>query len=130
MHDDDNDEKENRELKPQLVQWATVEPQRCRQTDANHFEILYAGQWLKVTDQPPSHGLILAATLEACWSRQIYFRVEYFPSYEDDPAEIRVGCIYKTFRYTNEEEGREFIGMIPALLLLEYLERLQDTDSN
>ena len=89
-----------------------------------------AGNWLMVTDQPSSHGLIIAAALEACWNRQIYCRIEYIPGYEDDPAEVRVGCIYKAFRYTYEEEGREFIQMIPALLLLEYLERLESINSN
>ncbi len=125
-----DDERENRELKPQLVQWATIEPQRCRQIDADHFEVLYAGQWLRVTERPPSHGLIIAAALEACWSRQIYCRIEYIPGYEDDPAEVRVGCIYKAFRYKYEEAGNEFINMIPALLLLEYLERLESINSN
>jgi hypothetical protein len=124
-----DDERENRELKPQLAQWAIVEPQRCRQIDADHFEVLYAEQWFNVTDQPPSHGLIIAAALEACWSRQIYCQIEYSPGYQDDPAEIRVGCIYKAFRYTFEEESREFIQMIPALLLLEYLERLESINA-
>lgn len=113
---------EERELKSLLSQWAAVEPQRCRQKDDTKFDVRYSGQWLPVSDDSASHGLIIAAVLEACHSNRIYCCIEYTPRYEDEPPAIQVGCVHKAFLW---DEGEEVISSISPFLLTEYLEQLQ-----
>ncbi|WP_178381643.1 hypothetical protein [[Phormidium ambiguum] IAM M-71] len=48
----------NPDLHSLLLQWTTLEPQRCRQQDDIHFEVQYLGHWLTITDQPVSHGIV------------------------------------------------------------------------
>ena len=117
----------NPDLHSLLVRWTTLEPQRCRQQDDNHFQVLYLGYWLSATDQPASHGNIIAAVLAGCQDNQIYAYIDYTPRYENEKATVEVGCIPKRFCY---REGDEVISFIPMLLLMEYLERLEEKITN
>lgn len=110
------------DLRSLLSQWANLEPQRCRQQGEKHFEVLYLGEWLAVTDQRANHGSIIAAVLAGCQDNQIHCAIDYTPRWEDQAATVEVGCIPKMFRY---REGDEVISSIPMLLLVEYLERLR-----
>lgn len=117
----------NPDLHSLLLQWTTLEPQRCRQQDDIHFEVRYLDHWLTITDQPVSHGNIIAAVLAGCQENQIYCTIDYTPRYENIAATIEVGCIPKMFRY---RDGDEVISSIPTLLLMEYLSRLQRRSDN
>ena len=111
------------ELTSLLLRWAAIEAQRCRRRDEDSFEVLYLGCWMAVTADSAGHGPIIAAVLGGCEENRIHCEIDYTPRYEREPANISVGCIPRMFRF---DEGDEVIASIFLLLLMEYLERLED----
>ena len=110
-------------LQSLLAYWARIEPQRCHYLEDDCFEVKYYDQWIAVKPDITSHGAIIAALLHACQEHSIYCKLEFTPRYEETPHTIQVGCIYKVFRYREEDD---VITDIPLLLLTEYLERLEN----
>ncbi|MEK6324752.1 MAG: hypothetical protein AABN33_24180 [Acidobacteriota bacterium] len=110
------------ELRSLLSRWAAVEPKRCRQRNDFSFDVAYLGQWITVTVQAISHGAIIASVLAGCQENEIFCSIDYTPRYDQQPASVEVGCVFRAFRYA---EGEEVISSIPGLLLKEYLEQLE-----
>jgi hypothetical protein len=107
-----------------LSKWSVLEPDRCRRKDTTSFKVLYADNWMEVTSDSTSHGLIVAAAMEGCHKNRIYFNIDYTPEHKEQSAQIEVGCIPKMFRW---DKGDDVVYNIPILLLEEYLDRLQKT---
>jgi hypothetical protein len=82
---------------------------------------------MPITAQRESQGAIIAAVLEGCHQNRIYCNIEYTPRYEDEQPTVQVGCIHRAFRW---DEGEGVIYSIPNLLLTEYLEQLQEAETN
>lgn len=104
-----------------LKKWATLEPQRCRQRNQTSFEVLYQGDWYSVADYPGSHGMLIAAILDSCEINRIYCQIEYSPRDLPQAPVLRASCLPKTSRW---REGDRLTSQLPALLLIEYLEKL------
>ncbi len=110
------------QLRSLLAQWASIEPQRCRQLNEVNFKILYQGTWYSITDVPSSHGMLIAAILDSCQSNAMYCAIEYQPCNPHQMPEIKTSFFHNAFTCRG---GEEVISKLPESLLYDYLERLE-----